>query len=637
VSPGSGATHPGLFLSPRPKRRRWPLSRRWTIRIGAGIVVAVLALVVVGLVRYLPAYKALEQGRTDVLGAEAILRSAGLDPTPDQLATATRLLKDAQQEFGPRSSVIDDGWIAGTLAHMPWLDQQVAAVRSLRHAGEDGANLSLDLLPVLQNLHSGSAGGGSGVIKELASLGDTQGASIHRALGDLAALDAAVAMIPSGSLFGPIDHFRSVAIQAQQRLDGPVRAGLTILQTLPRVVGTGTHRYLILLTNPGEERGGGGFIGAVGTVVFQDGQLVSSNFMASTFSDALVTDIPAPAPIAQITGTNLVLSDSDWSPDFPTSAALAAEFYTRATGLQVDGVINVDPIALSYVLKVIGSVQVPPYPQVVNANNTLLELNYIINKARPGDPGKVYLAPFGHAVVSAALATSRSKWVALATALEVGATQRHIVLNFNDQELETLVVNAGLGGVLPQNPSGDAVLVADSNLSGTKGDLFVTRKYALSATVDAHGHVRDQLTLTYHNLIQTAPANVALLVNTGGLYEDYIRVYLPPSANFDDLLVSENGGPAQSVSPEDVGMENNRQWVAYHLILDVNGTTTVTFLYDGPFAQVASNGSVSYQLAWERQINALTWPVIVQMQLPGGQKFQFQSDLSIDRGWRVHT
>jgi len=59
------------------------------------------------------------------------------------------------------------------------------------------------------------------------------------------------------------------------------------------------------------------------------------------------------------------------------------------------------------------------------------------------------------------------------------------------------------------------------------------------STVNAQGHVVDQLTLTYHNPPETAPANAALLVNSGGLYEDYIRVSLPPSANFDDLQVSE--------------------------------------------------------------------------------------------------
>ena len=390
-----------------------------------------------------------------------------------------------------------------------------------------------------------------------------------------------------------------------------------------------------MLANPGEERGGGGFIGAVGVVVFQDGQLVSSNFMPSGFSDTLVTNIPAPAPIREITGTNLVLADSDWSPDFPTSAALAAEFYIRATRQPVDGVINVDPIALSYVLQVVGSVQVPPYPQVVSATNTLLELNYIINMASPGDPGKVYLAPFGHAVVDAALKTPRSRWVALATALERGAAEQHIVLFFDDSHLEQLVVNAGIGGVLPQKPSGDALLVADSNLSGTKGDLFVTRHYDFRAAVDSHGHVQDRLTLTYHNPLEAVPANAALLANTGGLYEDYIRVFLPPSANFDDLQVSENGAPPRSVSPEDFGVEGNRPWVAYDLILDVNATTTLTFLYDGRFAQVAPNGTVSYHLEWERQINALTWPITVELQLPGGHNYQFQSDLNIDREWRV--
>ena len=170
------------------------------------------------------------------------------------------------------------------------------------------------------------------MLKALASLGDTERATIHRALADLGSLDAAVAAIPGGSLFGPIEHLRTTAQEAQGRLDGPTRTGLTILQTLPRIVGPGTHRYMILLTNPGEERGGGGFIGAVGVVAFQNGQLLSSNFMPSGFSDTLVTNIPAPPPIAEITGTNLVLADSNWSPNFPTSAALAAEFYTRATG-----------------------------------------------------------------------------------------------------------------------------------------------------------------------------------------------------------------------------------------------------------------------------------------------------------------
>ena len=78
--------------------------------------------------------------------------------------------------------MFDNGWIAGVVGHLPWFDRQVAAVRDLRHAGEDGTNLAIDLIPLLQNLHSGAASGGSGVIKELASLGNTEHAAISRAL-----------------------------------------------------------------------------------------------------------------------------------------------------------------------------------------------------------------------------------------------------------------------------------------------------------------------------------------------------------------------------------------------------------------------------------------------------------------------
>jgi hypothetical protein len=422
---------------------------------------------------------------------------------------------------------------------------------------------------------------------------------------------------------------RLSALEAQQRLDGPVRGGLTIVQALPRVIGTGTHRYLLLLTNPGEERGGGGFIGAVGALTFSGGGLVGADFMPSDFSDALVTDIPAPAPIFEITGTALVLSDSDWSPNFPSSAELAREFYMRATGQSIDGVINVDPLALSYVLSVLGPIHVPPYPQTVSATNTLLNLNYIINEARPGDPGKAYLAPFGRAVVEATVTTPRSKWASLAAALERAALEKHIVLWFTNSQLESLVQSAGIGGVLRPGGPGSPLLVADSNLSGTKGDLFVQRRFDLSASVGADGHVVDRLALTYHNPSVSSPADEALLSNSGGLYEDYVRVYMPPGSYFDDLQESVNGSPAQSVSPEDLGVEDGLPWVAYRILLDVNQSDEITLVYEGNLATHVG-GSLRYSVLWEKQINALPWDASVEIRLPDGRSVGWRGVLDRD-------
>ncbi len=338
------------------------------------------------------------------------------------------------------------------------------------------------------------------MIKELASLGSGERAVIGRALADLTSLDAAVRAIPSGSLFGPIDHLRTSAQQAQQRLDGPVRAGLTILQALPSIVGTGTHRYLLLLTNPGEERGGGGFIGAVGTVVFQDGQLLSSNFMASDFSDALVTDIPAPAPIAAITGTNLVLADSYWSPNFPTSAALAAEFYTRATGLagrrrdqrRPDRALVRPPRRRQRAGAAVPAgrqrEQFAPRAQLHHQHGAP-------RRPRQGLPGALRARRGRRCFQDAREANGWRSRRRSSAALPRSTSCSTSTMRSSSGWSST----PGSAACFPRSRPAMPLLVADSNLSGTKGDLFVTRHYDLRATVDAHGHVQDRLTLTYHN------------------------------------------------------------------------------------------------------------------------------------------
>ena len=50
--------------------------------------------------------------------------------------------------------------------------------------------------------------------------------------------------------------------------------------------------------------------------------------------------------------------DVNLSPDFPTAAALFAKMYTGRTGTAVDGVVAIDPVALSYLLEGTGPVDV---------------------------------------------------------------------------------------------------------------------------------------------------------------------------------------------------------------------------------------------------------------------------------------
>jgi hypothetical protein len=220
---------------------------------------------------------------------------------------------------------------------------------------------------------------------------------------------------------------------------------------------------------------------------------------------------------------------------------------------------------------------------------------------------------------------------ALASALERGANEKHTVLYFHDPTLEGLVDGAGYGGRVGA-PLSDSLLIDDANLSGTKGDLFVTRSFSLTATVESNGNVNDHVVLQYHNPVPPTAEDRGLEPNSGGDYRDYVRVYVPETAQLTGMTLSIDGGPAQQVAPGAVTYELNREAIGFWLIVPYGGSATLTLDYAGPFANISVTPE-QYALVWEKQINALTWPVTVTVTLPNGRSYHWLSSLVTDQSW----
>jgi Protein of unknown function (DUF4012) len=608
-------------------QRGWSF-KRLLATVGLVVLFFAVALVVDFFVRIRPALQALQDGRDAVVSAEAGAKLALAQGDSASFALVDAELQRARDDFTTRSSVIDGGWETAIAAHLPWLGDQVTAAQAMRHAGASGCQLGIDLLPVIQQIEPATgATGGSGVLARLWQVASAQASAIVAAQGDLTGLDTAIGQIPSGALLGQLEQVRSTILQKAATLSTTAHVALNFLAVAPAALGTTERRYLVLVNNPGEERPGGGFIGAVGEVDVQRGQILSENFLDSGSFDAKTPLQPAPRPLDTYLfhGVKWALSDANWDANFPTSAATVSRFYTEVTGRAIDGVISVDPVALSYLLQVIGPVQVPPYPQVITASNTLLEINYITNNARPGDPGKVFLPPFAKLLFDRLLSPANGQLSALVSALGRGVQEKHVVLYFTDAALERIVEGINAGGQLLAPPQ-DGLLVADANLSGGKDDLFVDRHSALSATVGGDGTVHDKLVLIYHNPIQTDPANLHLIVSLGNDYEDYIQVFVPSSATLDGINLSI-GGSTTSVSAEDITTEGSRTVFAYFLSVPKGKTVSLEFDYSGPFA--APGGA--YQLGWEKELNALPWPIALDVQMPAHPLQHWASDLSVDR------
>ena len=615
--------------STRPRRSLWRRLRWWVL----GLAVVAIVLLGVSAVRYYSAAEALLNGRSEVVSAKDLLTGDLSHLDHARLEQAATDLRAAEDDFGARSEILGDGWLADIATCIPGISTKVEAARELRTAGEDGTRLGLDVIGVVAQVIPSSTPAGTTTLERLVQVTSDDRAQLDRTTADLAVFARSLAAVPGGQLLGPLSRSRATLLSDGHQVINVAGPAINLLEALPAAIGPGHHTYLVLLGNPGEERPGGGFIGAVGTVTFSGGAVTSLVFYPSEHFTPLVTDIPAPGPLNEYLfhGVPWDLEDANWSPDFPTSAAEVELFYTQATGQTVDGTIDVDPVAASYLLQVLGPMQVAPYPQTITASNVLMELNYLVNL--PGEPGKPYLATFGSALVHELLDAPVGQMPALASALERGANEKHTVLYFHDPTLEGLVDGAGYGGRVGA-PLSDSLLIDDANLSGTKGDLFVTRSFSLTATVESNGNVEDDLILQYHNPVPPTAEDRALEPNSGGAYRDYVRVYIPETAQLGSMSLSIDGGAAHQVAPGAVTYELSREAIGFWLIVPYGGSATLMLDYTGPFANISVTPE-HYALVWEKQINALTWPVTVTVTMPNARSYHWSSSLVTNRSWSV--
>lgn len=614
-------------------RRRKPPRRRWRSWLLGG---GVLLLVLVGIEawRYASAALALHDGRDQVVEAQHLLQTdlAHLDSA--RVDAADRNLQQAALDFGSRSSVLSDGWLAQVAMHLPWLSDQLEGTNALRDAGTTGTRFALDVVRLARQVVStGTGTAPASPLQRIVTVADQRQAAIRTAVADLAAFQHALKAMPQTALAGPLESARQTVLRDGAQLARSAGPALAVLQALPAAIGPGTHTYLLLLENPGEERPSGGYIGAVGVVSFTDGKLASLQFNDSAAYTPPKAAIPIPQPLDTYLfhGAPWELEDANWSPDFPTAMGDVEKFYTAYTGQTVDGDISVDPIAMEYVLQLIGPVHVPSFAQTITAQNALQELNYITNYARPGDPGKAFLAPFGQLVTQDVLQAPTSQLPSLVSALQRAATQKHVVAYFHNTDLEHLVTGAGFGGGVSPATS-DSVMVDDANLSGTKGDLFVQRHYSLQVQVNPDGSAHDALTLTYTNPVVTNPADRALLPSSGGQYRDYVRVLIPETVQMQTITASVNGGPSASLPPESVSYQFEQQVVGLWFVLPQGSIEQITLTYTGPLADVSVSPE-RYQLTWVKQVNALDWPVSVSVRMPDGRVSRWSGSLSTDQTW----
>jgi hypothetical protein len=398
-------------------------------------------------------------------------------------ATLTRLrteIRDARDAT--------DGVAWSVASSTPKLGDDLAAVQDVAGALDDLANKGL---PALVDVAAGM---------ESALLSPKDGridlAALQRSTPKLAdgttAIRAArkrVARIRTAGLDprikAPVQKLQSGLSRAESMLAPAERSA----RLLPPMLGAGGPRtYLVLFQNLAEVRATGGMPGAFVELEANNGAIRivnqgSATVTLRTFDSPVV---PLDPDLEELHSDRLARypADVNLTPDFPTAATTIREMYRQRTGRTVDGVMATDPVALSYLLKATGPVQLPVGGSLTAANavKRLLSDSY----AEFPDPGKqdAFFAGAAQAVFAALIAHSANHMAnptSMFEAVRQAASERRLLLWSSHAEEESDIAGTVLGGVLPADDGANPTVgVFLNDGSGAKLSYYLTHSVELT-------------------------------------------------------------------------------------------------------------------------------------------------------------
>jgi hypothetical protein len=551
---------------------------------------------------------ALKSGLAEIDQAKAAITTARLESQPvAALAQAEKHLAVAQRDFEtadvrltPFSPLLD------RLSWVPRVGQQIAAASPAARVAHRSTQAALLLIRGLHPLTTrfstlGHTRKGIGISSAVADLAKGRG-DFLLACGDIAdARDARTRLrgLSDPAITGPL---RSIDrdLPRLQILCGSMAA-------LPQLLGFHEpYRYMLAYQDPLQLRATGGFLGTAALLTLRDGR-VSQDFRSTWIQDNLSFQPPEPMFMYN-REPGWLFRDSNWSPDFPTTAGLERFFAKLDLGWQAPATINLTPKVVADTLTAVGSFYSPEYHRLISGQNVTQLTDYYTHHA------KAYFGPL--AIADAATRRKQfiqivaahifqrlrmvhlSELIRLANRLATDVTSGDVLMNFTDPAKQDLLATAGATGAV-RREGGDYLFVVDSNLSYNKINPYVHINLEYAAHILRDRWVQSDLTLRFRNMQGPASAyDEAYGPGAGSAggpadYSDFVRIYVPAGAE-----ISNQSGWTQPWSP---GPAYGRTMFSGYLIVPVGQTRTVRLRYLIPPNLFSWSNGRRYRLTVQHQ------------------------------------
>jgi hypothetical protein len=572
----------------------------------ARVVVAVLLVGVIGTaalaaVAYLTARPVENQviseftaGQAQLEAGKTLLQKATKDHSQAELDNARDDFLSARTHFnrGPEIVAQNPFLQAASVIGIPYVATRLRAARSLALMGSSLASAALigvDVDALL--IHPQAGSGSSGPFAVLSQMGQ----KVPEIRQDLAnAQQAAQAVDASLLSSSQASSLKKAVSSINKALTSVDQLGSILPVLLEILGGNGPRGYLVEQASNPELRAGGGFIGSYSIVTANSGQI---KIWKSGSVDYWIYPRPVrgqpgyvepPGPLLDfVANKSWDLADSNYFPDFKTSAHWAEVFAQSQRHVKLDGVISIDPDFVAALLNVTGPMTVPGYNVTVSSANFtswLFQQQFALKNVTPTK--KYVFAVIAAKLMGTLTSLPPSQWPALMTQLNNMASERHLQVYFNDGPAEAIMNQYGWSGAMNPRQSTEYLYEVESNFAASKVNHFVSRTYAVNLSL-VNGKLHHVITVTIKN---SEPP----WYEGGNIYDCFLRLYIPSAATGMNVPTLRQKHFVDQTVPS--GYREFQGWAYIPVGSSTGyGLQVLQFVYDTPWSPTAGTQTIYWQ------------------------------------------
>ena len=377
-----------------------------------------------------------------------------------------------------------------------------------------------------------------------------------------------------------------------------------ILEELPYIMGADKKQtYLVLLQNNMELRPTGGFIGSFALVTLDKGKVSDITIQDVYSADGQMKGyVKPPDPIRDyLNEESWFLRDSNWDPDFPTSASRAEWFLDKEIDVSVDGVFSIDLEPVKDLLAVYGPLLLSDYNVTLDENNFYEKTQTETEKDFfPGSYRKSgFMTAIAKSLTEKLIAPNDKATIMVLKILYENLNQKHIQIFLHEKKIQSIISDMGWdGSVNYPNCSGNCYSdwfgLVEANLGVNKANYYINRSYSLEVFLTSGMSVKKSLITKYNNR-----ANPEL--GPAAVYKTYTRLLVSPDSDIGGIYVAN--GESKETLKYDTFLVNGRKEIGFFMEIPPGGERLLYIDWESA-TELKNVAGGQYGIVWRKQSGA---------------------------------